>query len=119
MRFAVGGGEHPDIDLHGGRAADPIDHPLLQRAQQFRLQADIHLGDFVEQQRAAIGFLEPADPAGNGAGEGALLVAEQFGFEQSFRDRGAVDRDEGPARTGSTSYGRAGRAPPYRCRSRR
>ena len=35
------------------------------------------------------------DAAGIGAGEGALLVAEQFGFDEVARDRRHVDGDEG------------------------
>ena len=67
---------------------------LLQRAQELGLQAHVHLGDLVEQQRAAVGLLELADAARDGAGEGALLVAEQLALEQLLGDRGAVDRDE-------------------------
>ena len=42
-----------------------------------------------------MGLLELADSPGHGAGEGALLVAEQLGFEQGVGNRRAVDRDEG------------------------
>jgi len=35
-----------------------------------------------------------------GIGEGALLEAEQLGLEESFRNRGAVDRDERSSRPG-------------------
>ena len=63
-------------------------------AQQLRLQADIHLADFVEQQRPAIRRLEFADTACDGAGERTLLVAEQLGLQQVVRDRRTVQRDE-------------------------
>jgi hypothetical protein len=49
----------------GLRAADAVDLAFLDGAQQLGLQAHIHLGDFVEQQRAAVGFLELADAAGD------------------------------------------------------
>jgi hypothetical protein len=78
-------------------------HALLDRAQQLRLQAHLHLGNLVKQQRAAVGLLELADAPCHCAGEGSFLVAEQFGFEQRFRDRGAIDADErlfGPGRPG-------------------
>lgn len=61
---------------------------LLDGAQQLGLQADVHFGNLVEQQRTAVGFLELADTAGDGAGERALLVTEQFaraGFPGSQR----------------------------------
>ena len=95
VEVAIGGGDDADIDWHGAGAADAIDDAFLDGAQQFGLQAHIHLGDFVEQQGAAGGFLELADAARDGAGEGALFVAEQFALEQVLGDGGAVDRNEG------------------------
>ncbi len=86
----------------GLRAADAVDHALLDGAQELGLQAHVHLGDLVEQQRAAGRLLELADAAGDRAGEGALLVAEQLGFEQVLRDRRAVDRDERRRARGSS-----------------
>ena len=103
----------------GLRAADAVDLALLQGAQQLGLQAPVHLGDFVEQQRAAVGLLELADAAGDRAGEGALLVAEQLALQQVLGDGGAVDRDEGPRRRGATCGAGSGPSPPCRCRSRR
>ncbi len=41
------------------------------------------------------GLLDLADRGLDRAGERALLVPEQFGFEQVFGDRRAIDRDEG------------------------
>src|SRR2546422_11770383 len=52
--------------------------------------------DFVEEQRAAPGLLEPTDLARDGAREGALLVPEQLALEQVLGNGGAVDRDERP-----------------------
>ena len=93
-QVAVRGGDDADVDLDRLGAADAVDLAFLDGAQQLGLQARIHLADFVEQQRAAIGFLEFADAPGDGAGERAFLMAEQFGFEQVFGNGGAVDRDE-------------------------
>ena len=91
---AVGGGDDADVDRHGLRPADAVDDALLDGAQQFGLQAHVHFGNFVEQQRAAIGFLELADAAAERAGEGAFLMAEQFGLQEVLGDRGAIDGDE-------------------------
>jgi hypothetical protein len=57
---AVGGREHAHVEGQSGsgrRAARP---PLLQHAQQLGLQAERHLGDLVEQQRATLRLLELA-----------------------------------------------------------
>ncbi len=67
---------------------------LLQHAQDLGLRVLAHVADFVEEQAAAVGLLEAADALLVGAGEGALLVAEQLGLEQVLLQRGAVHLDE-------------------------
>ena len=59
----------------------------------FACRSQIHFGDFVEQQRAALGLLEFAGVSGQRAGEGALLVAEQSRLQHVLRDRRAIDGD--------------------------
>jgi len=83
-----------DVDLDRLGAADAVDLALLDGSEQLGLQAGIHFADFVEQQGTAIGFFELADTPGDGAGKGALLMTEQFRFQQVFRNGGAVHRDE-------------------------
>ena len=83
------------VDLVG---AERLDRPLLQHAQQLGLRRQRHLGDLVEQQRAAVGRLEAAVAALDRAGERAALVAEQLRLEQRLRERRAVDGDERLAR---------------------
>ena len=53
-----------------------------------------HVADFVQEQGAVIGLLELADVPGGGAGEAALLVAEELAFDQLRRHRGAIQGDE-------------------------
>ena len=53
-----------------------------------------HVADLIEEKRAAVALLEPADALGDGAGEGAFLMAEEFAFEELLGDGGAVDGDE-------------------------
>src|SRR2546426_2269393 len=62
--------------------------------QELGLQRQRELGDLVEVDRSVVGVLELTESTSVGAGEGALLVTEQLGFEQAVRDRGAVDLDE-------------------------
>ena len=86
------------IDAHVGRdrlvPADALELLLLQHAQHLGLRGRGHVADLVEEERAAVGLLELADALPVGAGERALLVAEQFALEQRLGDRGAVDRQE-------------------------
>ncbi|MGY3344827.1 hypothetical protein ACVWYK_003596 [Bradyrhizobium sp. USDA 4470] len=92
----VGGRDDAHVGLDRGAAADRGVFALLQHAQQTGLRLHRHVADFVEEKRPALGLLEPAGRARVGAGEGAALMAEQFGLDQVARDRRHVDRDERP-----------------------
>ena len=83
---------HVDGDRLG--AADAAHLARLERAQELRLQLERQLADLVEEERAAVGALEGAGDAGDGAGEGAALVAEELALDQRRRHGAAVDDDE-------------------------
>jgi hypothetical protein len=68
---------------------------FLQHAQQLDLEGRAGVADLVEKDGAAVGLLEAAAAVFIGAGEGAALVAEKFGFEQLVGQRAAVLDDEG------------------------
>ena len=57
---AVGGGDEPDVDAQFLRAADAGERAVLQKAQQLGLQRAAHVGDLIEENRAAVGFLDAA-----------------------------------------------------------
>ena len=94
---AVGGRDQADIDLDGFPRTDRIDLAFLDGAQQFHLHVERQFRHFIEEQRAAVGFLKFADMLAGGAGEGAFLMAEENAFDQVFRNGAAVDGDEGAA----------------------
>ena len=94
--------------LIGARAADALELALLEHAEQLGLGFGGHLADLVEEERAAVGQLEPADPPGDGAGEGALLVAEQLALDQPRGQGGAVDLDERLVRAPAAGVDRPG-----------
>ena len=94
----MGRADDPGVDRDRLARTDPLDHPLLQEAQQFNLQGQRDITHLVKEQRPAIGDFDLAFGGFDGPGEGALLMPEQLAFEQVFRDRGAIDRHEGPAR---------------------
>ena len=75
-------------------AAHAPEPPVLDHQEQFGLQFQRHLRDFVEEDRAAIGHLEEAGACIAGIGERAALVAEQFALDQRRRERGAVHVDK-------------------------
>ena len=73
------------LTLIGLGAAEPLELALLQHAQQLDLRRQVDVADLVEEQRAALGQLEAALLARLGAGERALLVAEQLRLDQACR----------------------------------
>src|SRR2546421_476916 len=51
--IAVRGRDHAHIGLDRARAAESLELALLENAQELRLHLRAHLGDLVEEQRAA------------------------------------------------------------------
>ena len=94
VRVAVGRGDDAHVGLLDLGRADAHEGARLEHAQQLDLEVERHLGDLVEEQRAAVGALEEAQMLALGAGEAALLVAEDLAFHQVRRDRAAVDGEE-------------------------
>jgi hypothetical protein len=105
---AVGGGDEAHVDLDRLAAADALEGPLLQHAQQLHLHGGRDLADLVEEEGAAVGLLEATLASAVGAGEGALLVAEQLALQQGLGERGAVEGDEGLGRPRSERVDGAG-----------
>ena len=115
---AVGRRDQAEVDLDRLLGADRIDLALLQGAQQLDLRLERQLADLVEEQRAAVGLLELADALVDGAGERALLVAEQDALDQVLGDGAAVDGDEGLGLARRSRPGWRARSAPCRRRSR-
>ena len=86
--------DHPDIDGPVSLPADSAHGAGLEDTQQAGLEAEGHLTDLVQQQRAAMGLLKQPRMSANSPGERAALVAEQLALEQTLRDRTTVHRNE-------------------------
>ena len=82
FQVAVRRRDQPHVEANRLFAADAIEGFLLQDAQQFGLELERHLADFVEQQTSRRGALEIAAVALLGAGECALFMAEQLAFDE-------------------------------------
>ena len=91
----------------------------FQNPQQLGLAVERHLADFVEKERAGVGLLEQADVVGVGAGERALLVAEELALHQVARNRRAVDAEHRPVAAGAGPVNGPGDQFLARCRFRR
>src|SRR5690349_3549145 len=89
--IAVRGGDDADVDCYVCSSADAAHGAFLQHPQQLRLCGKIQRINFVEKERPAGSFFEKTAAVFVSAGERAALMAEEFGFDQCFGDRRAVD----------------------------
>ena len=102
-RFQVHGrrGNHPHIAVQHLVGAHRFEFLFLQHPQQFALQWQRHVADFIEKQRAALGDLELAGATlAVGTGKGAGRSAEELGFKQVMGNRRAVDAHKSFVRPG-------------------
>jgi hypothetical protein len=100
---AVRGGDDSDIHPPGSVAADAFHGQVLDDAKQLGLRRQRQVRHFVEKQRTAVGVLElPAAPSD--ACSRPLFDAEEFGLEQGFDQRGAVDGHERTVRRRLNSW---------------
>ena len=90
----VGGRNQPEVHVDGAVAAQSFEAAFFEHPQQLGLRDQRQIANLVQQERAAVGQLESAGLAVVGAGERALLVAEDLRLEQRVGQRGAVDRLE-------------------------
>src|SRR4029453_6207971 len=74
----VRGSDETSIERPRLSGTQPADDALLQRAQELCLKHRVHLAELVEEEAAAVRRLEEAFVRALGAGESALLVAEQL-----------------------------------------
>src|SRR5438552_17362042 len=55
LQILVGSGNDADIDAHGGLRAYGLETLFLQSAEDFSLSLERHVGDLVQEERAAVG----------------------------------------------------------------
>ena len=92
MQIHVRRGDHARIDRNRFRAADALNLPLLQNAQQFGLRFERQLADFIQEDGPAMSLFKVPRARIRRARKRALRVPEQFRFHQVLRNRRAIDR---------------------------
>src|SRR5205807_714824 len=90
----IGGGDDPRGHSDRLLAAERLDLPFLQRAQELRLRGEGKVDNLIEEQASALCKLELPRLSLICAGERALLIAEELRLDQGIRYRAAVDGDE-------------------------
>ena len=115
---AVGGGDEADVHVQFIVAADAGEGAVFQKAEQLGLERAAHVADFIQEDGAAVGFFDAAEFLFDGAGEGALFMAEKLAFEQVLGNGGAVDADVIVLAALAQAVQGAGDRVPCRCRFR-
>ena len=80
FQVLIGCGNDPDINGDRVFPTYPVEFIVLQDAEDFGLQGQFHIADFIEKQGASIGLLKFPHFGFYGPGESAAFVAEQFRF---------------------------------------
>src|ERR1700733_14310805 len=88
--IAMRGCYQPHIGLDRPRAAQTLEFPLLEHAQQLGLQLHRHVSYFVQKQRPLVRQFKAAQALRRGAREGPSLMTEEFALEQAEWNRGAA-----------------------------
>ena len=86
LEALVGGEDHSGIDAMSLRAAHRLELHVLKHAEEFYLHRRRGRGDFIEEDRAAVGEQELAVAVAGGAGERAGHVTKQFALEQRLTE---------------------------------
>src|SRR5580704_13574725 len=72
----------------------PAELFLFQYLQQFGLDLDVHIADFIKEYGSPLGDFQEAQLAGQGACKRARLVPEEFALEKLPSEPGAVQINE-------------------------
>ena len=92
----IGGGYNSDVDFERSGGAYGDDFAIFKYAEKLDLHGQWEFADFVEEDGAAVGFLEVALAGTVGAGKGSFDMAEEFALDGALGDGSAVDGDESP-----------------------
>src|ERR1700677_3599064 len=95
LQGTVGSADYAYFYLDGLAAANAFKGSFLKYAQQFGLHACWHVADFIEEDNPTLRHFKSTVPLNCRTGKSSFFVAEQFAFQQGFRQGGAIDRHEG------------------------
>ncbi len=74
----MGSGDHARIGPLGDIRANCLKFTILKDTQQFALEIDVCVPDFVEEDCATLSLCEAASPISNSAGECSTNMAEEL-----------------------------------------
>src|SRR5215469_893386 len=88
--IAMRRGNQPHVYLDRLRASETLELLLLDCPQQFRLEFQADIPDLIQKERAPVRQFKSAFSLDQSSSERPLLMTEQFAFEQSRGNGGAV-----------------------------
>jgi hypothetical protein len=92
--------DHANARLLRRMTANPVVLAVGEHAQQSHLQIRRHVADLVEEERTALGLLEPAPARALRSGERAALVPEELDSSRSFGIAAVLIAMNGPGARG-------------------
>ena len=104
----MGGKDQARAQRNKTIAAQAAEFHLLQYAQKFDLCKGAQVSDFIQEERAVCGLLKVTFAGTDRAGECALLMTEQLGLNQGFRNSAAGDGNKRTAGAGTKIMDGAG-----------
>src|SRR5215468_7039809 len=93
-RVLVRGCNNAHVEFEFLLAAEPAHLSVFEDTQELRLKLQRHFTDFIEEKSAAAGEFKTSWTRADSSGERAFLVAEDFAFDERFRNGGGIDGDE-------------------------
>ena len=81
LKILVGGTDNPRIDGNLFAAANSLNHPFLDKAQQLNLNIIGYIRHLIKEKGAVVSNLEASLETGMSTGIGALFPAEEFAFK--------------------------------------
>src|SRR5690554_1728486 len=94
FEIAMGRRDDAHIDFLGARPAKGKDLALLKYAKELGLCLEGHIADLIEEERSAVCGTDEALAIPIGTCIRSALDSEELGFDEVWRQRRAVNRDE-------------------------
>src|SRR3954471_11344785 len=88
--------DNPHVNANWLGPAHTFDEPILQHAQKTHLRIERQFADFIQEQRAHIGPLEPTLASFRCTGKTAFFMAEKLRIDELARNRTAIHAHKRP-----------------------
>jgi hypothetical protein len=82
-KVSIGRGHQPEIDTNCSRAPQPLEFPLLQNMQKFRLKLQWNVTHLIEKKRSFVSQFKTSNLSANSAGKRAFFVPKEFAFNEA------------------------------------